>query len=66
MSTADKLIAWLAEGLGDQRDKVALLPQHVAAVRALHDDDFTRVVRAIRKLINNKRLAAPHSPCWPR
>lgn len=55
--TADELCAWLVDGTQTQRDKLADLTQHVAAIRAMFDDDHARVTREIHRRLNSPKLA---------
>lgn len=50
---------YLADPTITQRDKLAMLSERlIEPIRALHDDDYERVVRAIKKQVNSKKLDA--------
>ncbi len=54
--TGDEIV----QALGDtrtQRDKLAALTPHAEEIRALRDDVFTTVIRAIRKKLSSPKLA---------
>jgi hypothetical protein len=55
--TADTLEALLADADVPQRVKLDRLRDHVAAIRALDDAAFVRVVRAIKKRLSSPKLA---------
>jgi hypothetical protein len=58
MTTTEELQAWLAAAQPSQRDKLAILrTEHLEMIRALRDDEFAVVVRAIKKRLGSPKLA---------
>ena len=53
----DTIIEALEDPRPIQRDKLAALRPHLQAIRAFHDGDHARVIRAIKKRLSSPRLA---------
>ncbi|MEO8705571.1 MAG: hypothetical protein ABI867_36410 [Kofleriaceae bacterium] len=54
--TADELCEWLRDGRTSQREKLDAIDTHIAAIRALHDDDHARVIRELKKRLKSPKL----------
>jgi len=56
-ATLADVIAWLEDGSRSQRERLALLRERAAVIRALYDDDHERALREIRRRLRSPKLA---------